>query len=703
MRRLAKSILSLGVSLALVLLPGSAALPSRGDAEKVTIVWDTWGVPHIDASSDASMMYAFGWAQLRNNPRLLLRLYGEARGKAAEYWGSTYRKADQIAIVMGFERNAERTYARQPQDIRREVDAFAAGINAYAAANPAQIPADVRVVLPVRAIDVFARLQKIYLEFSLNGTNCNFGGDHPLGSNAWAIGARGSATGHAMLLADPHLGWEGSDRLTEVQLRSPDVDAYGVTLLGLPFLVIGFNRQLAWTITTNVVNTCDIYQLTTDADGYVLDGKHERFEETTESLRVKGSDGVIRVEPFHVRRSRQGPVIKLLDTYWAIRAVGFDLFPDTGSLREFRQLSTARSVGQFSDALSALQIPYWNFLAVDSRGSAMYVFNGKIPVKPVKDWNYWVAGAIAGDTSRTIWTSLYGYESLPKVVDPPAGWLQSSNGPPWTVSLPPPLEEANFSPDLTSRWAPNLREERSLQMLGRDTPMTLEKLVDDSYSTYSHLTDLVLDDLVDHAAAQPDPLLREASVVLAHWDRQFEPGSRGAVLFSEWCDRAILKYPYASSDFREPWSISDPTGTPRGLADVPRALAALRDAAAAVQSQYGSLDVPYGTVNRIRYGRYDLPGFGSVGDRLGTFEVVTYRKAADGKNEAIGGETFRLAIEYSQPLRALGLLTYGNSSDPASPHYGDQLPLFARHELRPIWFTRDDVDQHAELTETLKP
>jgi acyl-homoserine-lactone acylase len=701
MRQLGMRILSLGVTIFLVLMLDSTALPR--DRDTATIVWDTWGVPHIDASSDASMMYAFGWAQIRNNPRLLLRLYGEARGKAAEYWGSTYRKSDQIAIVMGFERNAERAYARQPQDIRRELDAFAAGINAYAGANPAQIPDDVRVVLPIRAIDVLVRLQEIYLGFSLNGTSCNFGGEQPLGSNAWAIGARASATGHAMLLADPHVGWEGSDRFTEAQLASPGGDAYGITFLGLPFLVIGFNRHLAWTITTNVVNTCDMYRLTTDADGYLLDGKHERFEETLESMRVKGSDGIVRVEPFHVRRSRQGPVIKVFDAFWAIRAVGFDIFPDTGSLREFRRLSTAHDVGQFSDVLATLQIPYWNFLAVDSAGSAMYVFNGKIPVKPVKDWNYWVSGAVAGDTSRTIWTSLYGYESLPKVVNPPVDWLQNSNGPPWTVSLPPPLDEANFSSDLTSRWAPNLREERSLQMLRQDTPMTLDKLVDDSYSTYSQLTDLVLDDLVDRAATQPDPVLREASVVLARWDRRFEPESRGAVLFSEWCDRAILKYPYDSSDFREPWSITDPTETPRGLADVPRALAALREAAAVVQSRYGNMDVPYGMVNRIRYGRYDLPGFGSNGDRLGTFEVVDYRKAADGLNEAFAGETFRLAIEYSEPLRALGLLTYGNSSDPASPHYGDQLPIFARHELRPIWFTRDDVDHHSEFTEILKP
>ncbi len=693
----------LGATVLPALALGLASLPRDGDTRSLTIVWDTWGIPHIEAPDDVSVRYAFGWAQMRNNPRLLLQLYGEARGKAAEYWGPNYLKSDQIAAVMGFERTAEREYADQPPELRNELDAFAAGINAYARANPALVPDDVRVVLPVRPTDVLARLQEIYLSFSMNGTNCNFGGAQPLGSNAWAIGARASATGHAMLLADPHVGWSGTDRFTEAQLTSPHGDVYGVTFLGLPFLVIGFNRYLAWTVTTNVVNTCDMYYLTKDGDGYLLDGKHEHFDETTATLRVKGSDGVVRAEPIELRRSRHGPVINVFGSYWAIRAVGFGIFPNTRSLQEFERLSLARDIDQFNLVLSALQIPYWNFLAVDSAGRASYVFNGRIPVKPIKNWNYWLSGAAAGDTSSTIWTSLYGYEALPKVADPAAGWLQNSNGPPWLVSLPPPLHEANYSPDLTSPWPPNLREERSLQMLLRDAPLTLDRVVADSYSTHSHLADLVLDELVREAAKQPDPLVREAAQVLSHWDRQFEPDSKGAVLFSEWCDRAILKYPYDSSDFRQPWNADDPIGTPRGLGNVARALSALGGAAAAVQSRFGDMNVAYGDVNRIRYGRYDLPGFGSAGDRLGTFEVVDYIRSSDGRNEAAGGETFRMAIEYTEPLRALGLLTYGNSSDPTSPHYGDQLPVFARHDMRTIWLSRDDVERHAEAKETLTP
>jgi acyl-homoserine-lactone acylase len=109
----------------------------------------------------------------------------------------------------------------------------------------------------------------------------------------------------------------------------------------------------------------------------------------------------------------------------------------------------------------------------------------------------------------------------------------------------------------------------------------------------------------------------------------------------------------------------------------------------------GRLDVPWGEVYRFRRGKLDLPGNGSE-NRFGTFRVIDYLPTNDGHFEAFDGDSFIAAVEFGEPIRAKVLLTYGNSSDPASPHFGDQLDLAAKKQLRDAWITREAVEQNQE-------
>ena len=117
-----------------------------------------------------------------------------------------------------------------------------------------------------------------------------------------------------------------------------------------------------------------------------------------------------------------------------------------------------------------------------------------------------------------------------------------------------------------------------------------------------------------------------------------------------------------------------------------------------IEEEYGTLEVTWGEVFRLRRGKFDLPANGGPGG-LGIFRVLNFAEAEDGRQQVVAGDSFVAAVEFSNPVRAEVLLSYGNSSDPDSPHYGDQLELFARKQLRPAWLTRKDVEENLALKE----
>jgi acyl-homoserine-lactone acylase len=260
-----------------------------------------------------------------------------------------------------------------------------------------------------------------------------------------------------------------------------------------------------------------------------------------------------------------------------------------------------------------------------------------------------------------------------------------------------------FAPPLTDE-GPGFRAQRSIRMLEEETRFTLDALVSAANETRVEMADRLLDDLIAAAGQDERPRVREAAGVLAAWDRRTEADSRGAVLFLFW-GNLVTAAARASgaSFFTTSWSEQKPLDTPDGFADPAVAVAALADAAAQVQAGFGALDVSWGDAVRLRVGALDLPAVGGPGDPFGIFRAVAPVPDEDGRLRAIAGDTFIAAVEFADPVRAHVLLTYGNASQPGSPHVGDQLPLFARKEMRPAWLTRQDVEANLERRDLFSP
>lgn len=242
-------------------------------------------------------------------------------------------------------------------------------------------------------------------------------------------------------------------------------------------------------------------------------------------------------------------------------------------------------------------------------------------------------------------------------------------------------------------------------MLTEHPQLTLDDLIALKYSTRIELADRVVDGLVAAARRSSNTTAVAAAEVLAAWDRQATPASRGTLLFALWVDALSPADPIALSDlFAVPWNPADPLDTPSGLRDPSGAVAALVVAAQRATALAGRLDPAWGDLARLRGGAQDLPANGFPGDPCGCFRALDLDFSAlpaEGTMRAVGGDSFIAAVEFADPVRARVLLTYGNASQPGSTHAWDQLPLSARGELRSAWRGQAEIEANLERREVI--
>jgi acyl-homoserine-lactone acylase len=681
-----KSFLLLPFILGLIFVLFASQYSFATNLTRAEILWDTYGIPHVYAKDTKSLFRAFGWAQMQSHGNLILRLYGQARGRAAEYWGEKYLESDRWVRTMGIPIRAGSWYDAQSPTFRSYLDAFAAGINSYAQEHGDRIDDEVKAVLPINGVDLLAHTQRVLnFTFVVNPQQVKGVNDSLLGSNGWAIAPSHSASGNAMLLANPHLPWSDLFLWFESQLTAPGINAYGASLVGIPVLTIAFNDSLGWTHTVNRHDGWDAYELTLADGGYRLDGKIQAFETEEQIIEVKQDGGFRRSEPLTVRSSIYGPVVAQKEgKAVALRVVGLDR---PLALEQWWNMARSRNLTQFEAAIAPLQIPMFTVLYADRDGHIMHLFNGLVPKRSGGDFKYW-QGVIPGNTSSTLWTKIHSYQDLPRAIDPPSGWLQNANDPPWTTTFPQVIDPDDYPPYMSSRGPMSFRAQRSAKMLMADEKISFEEMIEYKHSTHMELADRLLDDLIVATQQQDNKLARRAADVLAVWDRKADADSRGAVLFAAWVQEMG-----SSISFAIPWNEDLPMTTPDGLADPAAAVTALGAAATKIEAAYGALDVPWGDVFRLGSGAADLPASGGPSN-LGIFRVLSFAPTQNSRFRAVEGDSYVAAVEFSNPVRAMVLTSYGNSTMLGSAHDGDRLQLLASQGLRPVWRSRTEIESH---------
>jgi acyl-homoserine lactone acylase PvdQ len=678
------------------------------------ILWDTYGVPHIYGTNTAAVFYGFGYAQALSHADEILRLYGESRGRGAEYWGAKYEATAVWLLENDVPSRSQSWYEAQAPAFRANLDAFAKGINDYAAAHAEAIDPEVRVVLPVSGLDVVAHAHRLMNFIYVASPSLGGEGDAPGtgavqpdgsvgedGSNTWALSGSKTASGHTMLLQNPHLSWT-TNYFTyyEAHLVGPDFEIYGATQIGLPIVRFAFNQRMGISNTVNSMVGSTLYKLTVKDGGYVFDGQVRRFDIKTTSYKLRQSNGSVVEKPLEIRSTVHGPVFERADgTICALRVAGLDR---PGMLHQYFDMVTAKSYAAFTAAMKRLQVPTFNISYADREGNVEYIFNGIAPRRTSGDIAFW-RGLVPGDSSNYLWTDVHAYEDLPRVTNPPAGFVQNTNDPPWFPSWPTPIKAGDYPPYLAPRTPESMRAQNSLKMIAEREKITFEQFIALKLSTRSLLADRTLPDLIAAAKADPSADMQAAVTLLSEWDHMYSKDNRAGLLFEEWARLFAGPTFGGQANYAVPFDGAQAISTPSGIKDPAAAVTMLRQAIVATKTKYGALDRVFGEVSRFKLDDVDVPGDGNSGG-LGPFRVITWGPlTAEGKRYPQHGETWVGMIEFSTPVKAYGLLSYGNSRQRGTTHRSDQLEHLSKHEFRELWLQRSQIEAHISVRTKLKP
>jgi acyl-homoserine-lactone acylase len=667
---------------------------SQNEKLETQIAWDTWGVPHITADNIEELFYAQGWAQMHNHANLILDLYGSSRGKGAEYWGKSKLQNDILIHTLDFGRLTDEWESKQDPETKTIFKSFVEGLNAYASTHPEAIDKKNKVVLPLTTKDV--NMHSMYVIFTrfIGGNDLGRVQQWPdMGSNAYAISPKRSASGNAMLVQNPHLPWWKEFLFFESHLNLNGKNMYGSTLVGLPGIAIGFNEHLGWSHTDNTIDNADTYELELKDGGYLLDGKVKEFEASKKLIKIKQDNGSLVEQQIPLLKTIHGPVVNQKeDKVLALRMVGLDR---PNMLLQWWKMINSTSFDEFESALKMAQIPFWNVMYADKSGEIFYLFNGLVPKRTEDSWAYWDR-VIPGGKSADIWTEVHDYGDLPKVKNPINGWLQNANDPPWTSTIPITLNPKDY-PGYMAPQSMAFRPQRSARMLIEDESITFDELVEYKLSTRLEFADRILDDLFVAIDASDSEKAKEAKIVLERWDREADADSKGMLLFYSWAKKFNV---WKESNYSEQWSIDKPNTTPDGLSDPNAAVQLLEQTAIEIETKFGSLDTPWGAYYRINYNGIDLPANGSDGS-MGVFRVAWPGSNDEDHMYVGGGDSWVGVIEFGTEVKAKVLLSYGNATQKDSPHNGDQLELFSKKKLRDAWFTKEQVKANTKKIEVL--
>lgn len=494
------------------------------------------------------------------------------------------------------------------------------------------------------------------------------------GSNAVAVAPRRSADGHTRLLVNSHQPYTGPVAWYEVRLHSDEGwDIAGGIFPGSPVVLHGANARLGWAHTVNEPDLIDSYLLVVDdpenPQRYRFAGAWRAFERGTARIRIR----LFGPFSWEVERpllwSVHGPVIRTPRGWVAIRHAGAD---DIRAVEQWYRMDKATDLDSWMAAMAMNAIPSLNTVYADADGHIAFVYNAKIPDRrPGLDYHgLW----LPGDDPAYLWNGYLPFSAVPKLVDPPAGFIISANADPRHVTA-----DGDNLPDEAFARLPGVEDHltnramRALALYGGDESITDDEFVaykfDKSYDPRSSFWRFVR--AVEAVDPAGDPLLEQAKTLVGSWSGRAELGERATAL-------VVLGALKAGAGFRF-------TGWKRPVRD------ALAEAARELMAAHGRLDVPWGEIQRLRRGEVDLPLAGGpdalravyAGDHFG----------ADGRLTAVGGDSYIMVVDWDGAGRLMPLRTVHQfgaaTSRPDSPHYADQTAPFAAERFKILPWARE--------------
>ncbi len=716
--------LSIAVLLVLVLaaiywtayrpLPTVSGQISAPISERATVRRDALGVPHIAAGrwEDAIFMQGYTTAQDRLWQMDVLRRL--AAGELSEVFGPATLELDREARGLRMRRIAEEHARTLPPADRAVFAAYARGVNYFIETHRNALPLEFTLLRydprPWSIVD--SLLCGLQMYRSLTGTwreelrkmTMLAGGDpakvtllYPAragtefqpGSNAWVVSGQFTRSGKPILANDPHLEWSIPSAWYQVHLKAPGLDVSGVSLPGVPCVIIGHNQRIAWGVTNLGFDVQDLYieKIDPQTGRYAFRGQVEQARSETEWIRVKDA------RPVEVRQwvTRHGPVAfeekgRYFALRWAAAEPDFE-FP-------FLDLNRAGNWQDFTAALARYPGPGQNFVYADVDGNIGYRATGRLPIRKNFDGDV----PLDGSNGDFEWDGFIPFDQLPAFYNPPRGWIVTANQNPFPENYPyrvsgefgAPYRSSEIRDRLMARtgWKPE-------EMLG------VEKDVYSAFSSFLARRIVAAYDRKKPATRE----LGEAVTLLRSWNGQMEKQTaapllitlaynelRNAAVHAAWSGSPDIYQPYMAPAAIQQILESGGRGFFRDTDDA--LLTALAAGIAEGRRTQGS------NLAKWVYGRYNLltikhpvgsrlPGVGTYFD-IGPVEMSGSSTTIK-QTSPVLGPSMRFVADLGNWDGSFNNVDIGQSGQILSRHYKDQWETYYVGRSFPMQFEKIDV------------
>ena len=741
---------------------GEIVLP--GLETEVRVYRDGYHVPHVLAQDEHDLFFAQGFVTAQDRIWQMDLWRRIADGRLSEILGRSTLKTDSLMLTVGIGRTARRIAQSLSPESRRVYQAYANGVNAYLRTHEARLPVECTLLdyrpAPWEVEDCVAVLRLMgwwlgfgwYVDATLGGVVDRVGmekaqavfpsfpADVPRtvpwgepritvlfrevrslrdgvfsrfesgrGTNCWAVSGERSVTGKPILANDPHLPFSNPSLWYEIHLVGDGFDVAGFSLPGLPLVVIGHNRKIAWGMANMMADDQDLFVERLDpgdSTTTVYGGVTRPVEVIDEAIPVRNG------EPVRVRilRTHHGPLVSGVlpqrGVTWPAFALAWSGFAVSDEGLAFYRVNRAVDWSSFRDALRHFQVPCLNFVYADREGNIGFQAAGRIPVRS--------RGACflprPGNDPAYDWKGTIPYDALPSVMNPEEGFVALANN---------PIVGEDYPTTISDLWAHPARIQRIRQLLSekaRFSAADFQRMQADVLSPFAaELMALVLPVL--EKTASDDAWMETLRGTLVGWDGQMKAGSAQAAFFEVFLSRLLanlledemgdsLYAAYASLHAvplialdrlvrmeDSPWFDDVTTdGVVEGRQDI--VWKSFSEAADSLKQRLGE-DVSgwsWGALHTLVFehplGEHPLlgPAF-----NLGPFHVggsgttvnCTGRDLSDTYG-VVWGASARLIVDLDNFDNSVSVLPTGQSGQPMDDHYRDQAPLWLTGRYHPM-------------------
>ena len=682
----------------------------EGQANRVEIIRDDFGVPHIYGSRDADVVFGLLYAQCEDDFRRVERNYLWALGRLSELEGEKELYSDLRAQLFMTTEEAQAAYQQAPDWLKELCVAFADGINYYLHTHPEVRPQVITHYEPWMPLFFFegsiggdleqistAQLKAFYEPKATLGmmqeqevlTPLLF--EEPKGSNGIAIAPSLSESGNAMLLINPHTSFYFRP---EVHVISEEgLNAYGAVTWGQFFVYQGFNEKTGWIHTSTFVDFMDefVEEVTQKNGNYSYRYGNETRPVETQQITLKYKEGdQLKEKEFTIYRTHHGPITHLEQGKWVATKINWN--PVQALIQSYTRTKLA-NYAEFKEMMNIRTNSSNNTVFADGEGNIAYFHGNFIPKRnPSLDFSK----SVDGSDPATDWQGLHTVDESILILNPGTGWIQNCNSTPFTAA-------AEFSPkkeDYPGYMAPdqeNFRGMHASQLLKQQTKkLNLDTFLELAYDPYLPAFSFLIPELLGSITPTLPAAYAPAMELLRNWDYRTSKESVAMSIAHFYGENYQRRF-RSLSRFAEP--------NPNAKIPTPAELqAVLIQTLEQMNADFGTWNTPWGEINRFQRLSGDIDaGFDDgkpyvpIGLASGNWGALAAygARATENTKRLYGyrGNSFVAVVEFGAKVRAKSILAGGQQSDPNSPHFFDQAQRYADAQFKEVPFYREDVEK----------